>query len=241
MRVLFREDNHIRLFHHAALHSLQLVSRSGQRQEHKEIHHVANGRFRLPGAYRFDEHRIVPGGFAQDDALTRSVPNAARPPLPGSRTYEGVRMGAQTHHARLVSKDAAPRAFARRVVGQHRHATIFGNDHSGAERLDEHAFPHARRSRDPDADGLAGQGQTGLQQRFCAFAMSGARAFRQRNAAGQHGAVPRPDAFEQCFYGRKTHDAPPSSIIRARIREAASVTGVPGPKIPDTPASYRNA
>ena len=241
MRVLFGENHDVCLLHDAALHSLQFVPRPRQRQEHQKIHHVANRRFRLPGAYRFDEYRIVPGCFAQDNALARSVPNPSCSPLAGRGPHEGVRVRGQARHARLVSKNAASGAFARRIVGQHRHATIFVHGQPDAKGFDERAFACAGRSGDSNADGRPRQGQAGVQQGLCAFAVVGVGAFHEGNAPRQQDAVPVPDAFEQFLYRGKRHAAPPSSIIPRRIRDAASVTGVPGPKISDTPAARRNA
>ena len=56
--------------HDTALDALQLIARTGQLNQQKEVYHGMYGSFTLAYPYSFDKDFIKSGSFTQDDGFT---------------------------------------------------------------------------------------------------------------------------------------------------------------------------
>ena len=71
------DGDRVRQFHHAFLDALQPVTGAGDEQQQEEVHHGARSNFALTRADRLQQHDIVPGGLAEQDALARFARHTA--------------------------------------------------------------------------------------------------------------------------------------------------------------------
>jgi hypothetical protein len=98
--------------------ALQLVAGAGQHEHEEEVDHRRHGHLGLADADGLDDHDVVTRGFADEHRLARA-PRAAERAAGRARPDERALRDRQLRHARLVAEDAAARARARRVDGQH--------------------------------------------------------------------------------------------------------------------------
>ena len=115
------DEHGIRHFHDAFLDALQFVTRTGQEQQEKKIHHRAQRNLGLSDAHGFDDDRVKPSRLTEQHCFARSSRDAAGTVTGRRRPNKGLRLAAEALHPGLVAKNAAPGKLAGRINGQHRH------------------------------------------------------------------------------------------------------------------------
>ena len=156
--VVLGDYQDVRQLHDAALDALEVVSGSGDEQEHEDVHHGTDGGFRLADADGFNEDNVKARGFARDHGFTRFSGYAAQGAAGGGRADEGVFLPGEFFHAGFVPHDGTAGNGRGRVNGQHGHLEAFFAQ-VGAEGFNEGGFARAGNARDADADGIARMGQ----------------------------------------------------------------------------------
>ena len=68
--VCFVDDNSIRKFHDALLDALKFITGTGENDEHEEVYHITDCRFRLAYANGFDQDYIAACRFAEKHGFT---------------------------------------------------------------------------------------------------------------------------------------------------------------------------
>ena len=165
--------------------------------------------FALADAHGFDDHHVVARRLADQHCLARLLGHAAQ--------RAAARAGADVGPARAPT--AVPCAScrpgwsrptgARRVDGQHRHAVALA-DQLQAQGFDEGGFADARHAADAQAEGFAGVGQQGGEQRVGARSVVGAGGFEQGDGLGDGAAlalgIAVQDGFDEGCFDKLMHD-----------------------------------
>ena len=124
----------------SALDSLEFVAGAGDHEQQKKIDHAVNQRLRLAHAHGFDEHGMKARSLAEDHGFAGATGNAAERAARGRRAYERHFAVGEPLHAGFVAEDAAARAFAAGIDGEHRDAVPLA-DQVISQRLDELLLP----------------------------------------------------------------------------------------------------
>ena len=178
----------------SAFDSLEFVTGAGDHEQEKKIDHAVNQRLRLAHAHGFNEDGVKARGLAEDHGLARATGNAAERAARGRRAYERHLAVGKPLHAGFVAEDAAAGALAAGIDGEDRDAVPLA-DQVIPQRLNERALARSGDAGDADANGVARARQTGVDDLLSQFGVFAARAFDQRNGAGQRDAVAAKDAF----------------------------------------------
>jgi hypothetical protein len=182
------DDEEVGQFHHAALHTLQVIAAAGTEQQQEHVGHFRNRGFRLADTDRFHDHHLEASRLAQQQRLARAAGNAAQSLSSGARADERLFALGEFRHARLVAEDRAAGDFRRGIDSEHRDL-VPAFDQILAEGFDEGGFADAGRPRYSEADRFAGLGQQLVQQLFRRQPVIFAPRFHQSDAARQSAAV----------------------------------------------------
>lgn len=215
--VVFGDYQDVRQFHDAALDALEVVSGSGDEQEHEDVHHGAHRGFRLANADGFNEDDVKACGFARDHGFTRFPGYATQGAAGGGRTDEGVFLPGEFFHAGFVPHDGSAGDGRGGINGQHSHLEAFFAQ-VGAEGFNERGFACARNTCDANADSVARMGQEFGDEGAGGFLVPGGVAFYQGNGPSQQGAVPGQDSLGQFFYGGAVRTCKFSAAHGKRMR-----------------------
>lgn len=115
------DHNGIGQFHNPLFDPLQIIPRPGQDEEHEEIDHVADRRFRLSDADRFDKDDIISCRFAQHHRFSAFPGDPAQGSLGRGRPDEAVWFPRQVLHSRLIPQNGTACQGTRRIDSQNGH------------------------------------------------------------------------------------------------------------------------
>ncbi len=187
--------------HQAALDPLQFISCPSERDEDQDIDHLADGSFGLPNPHRFDENVSVACRLTKKNCVARVGCDSAVGTTRWGGTDEGHLAGREKVHARLVAENASPAELTAGVHGEYGDVlTAFVNE-TPSESFDETTFARSGNSGHSHPDGISPGRQAFLEDLVGDLAVSGTRAFNQRDGACQHGAIPSDDAFDAKRWG----------------------------------------
>ncbi len=160
----------------AALDALQLVAGARDGDNDKHVDHIGDCGLRLPHADRLDQDHVVARGFGERHGLPRGLGDTAKTVAGRRGTDEGTRFGGEPPHPGLVAKDR-PAGSRRRWIDGENGDLVALADQVQSKLIDEGRFTGAGDAGDADSDGIAGEGQEAIEQRFSAGLILGLRAF----------------------------------------------------------------
>jgi hypothetical protein len=234
------DQHQVRQFHHAALDCLQVVAGVGQLQQHEDVGHAGHRGLALADSDRLDDHHVVAGRLGDAHRLARLLGHAAERAARRAGADVRPRIDRQPLHPRLVAEDRAARDARRRVDGEHRHPVPL-LDQGQTQRLDEGRLADPRHAGDAQSQRAAGRRQQRVEHLVGAGAVVGARRLQQRDRLGDRPPLRRAGlaahAVDQRLIGRRQHQPPSALRICASTSRALAGIGVPGPKMPLTPAA----
>lgn len=209
------DNDEVGEFHDAALDALELVAEVGRLEEEEAVDHGVGFDLGLTDAYCLDDDGVEASGLAKEDGLAGGAGDASEGTRGGGRADEGLRMGREERHARLVGEDAAARALAGGVDGEDRD-TMALSDEKAAERLDEGALAGARDAGDAKADGTATVGEALLDDLLGKGGVLGERALEEGDGTGERSAVGRKDALNKLL-GRRLDVRLRTQLLEVKI------------------------
>ena len=173
---------------HALLDPLQIVAGAGLQQDEKDIDHVGDDGFRLPGTDGLDDDDIKARGFGEQHAFAGGTRDAAEHARRRRGADEGAGIARQPLHARLVAEDRAARALRGGVDRKYRHAMPRARQ-LRAQGLDERRLADAGRAGNTDAMCAAGCRQEPVEKRPCHRPVLGTATLDKRDRARQQRAI----------------------------------------------------
>ena len=187
------DRDHVGELDEAFLDALELVAGAWQHQREEEIGHVGDRGLGLPGADRLDQDHVEPRRLAQQHGLAGLGGDATQRAGGGRGADEGIGIGRELRHARLVAEDRAAGAGGGGIDREHGDA-VPARGEPGPEHVDGGRLADPGRAGDADAHGLAGIGQQLLHQLPRLALMIRPLRFDERDRPRQHRTLAAADA-----------------------------------------------